>query len=193
MIIKMIATKVIGSIVWFTVPGLSLSRKKLKYALLQAGIYSYLPQRYADKDFYNSKNIRDIIRNVLFDCYAIPLRSSGGIYLIPHAYAETIELLKVFAVNICAKIYSITTMDTEAVGNIVRAYIKSESENILTQTKSATSHGTKRVTRRIARSYVCRMRELQMLLSKYEDTSESGDILSSTLTEILYLLDGEGL
>lgn len=201
MISSPVRTDFLGEMVWFTVPDVGISRKKLKHALLEAGIYDYLPQKYADKDFYNSKNIRDIIKNVLYDCSAISIRASGGVYFTPYAHSDAVELLKVFAKNVGATLHSMPAVDTpmlrETMGIIMSDYVCGEITDLLHKINTITANGTHKVTHRVARGYVSRIRELLRLVSNYKNITDNYDelrgFLQDVLAQALYLLDGEGL
>ncbi len=139
--------------------------------------------RFSDAiDYYNGKNVRDIVKKVLFDCNPVSVRPSGGVYFVPEDYSNVVEGLKEFTNALGpysttgenTKMYSVPVIDTaeqrEMVVDSLEAQVTTMAEGILKEMAEAES-GV--LTKRRATQFVDRIKAMKTSVEEYKEWLES--------------------
>lgn len=147
------------------------------------------------KKYYNGRNIREIVQNILSDCSPVALRPSGGVYFSPQEYYEKIKSLSTFLKEIAqnnfnerTKLYHIPVIDTEEQREIVldslEEQVKKESLSLIADIDKIIKNG-KSVTQKTVLSFTEKAKDLNSLIDEYEELLETKAIHARTAVELV--------
>jgi len=147
------------------------------------------------KEFYNGRNIREIVQNILSDCSPVALRPSGGVYFSPQEYYKKIKSLSTFLKEIAldnlnekTKLYHIPVIDTEEQREIVRESLeeqaKKESMSLIEEMDKIIKSG-KPITGKMVLAYTQKAKDLKALIEEYEDLLETQTMFARSAVEMV--------
>jgi hypothetical protein len=149
-------------------------------------IIDSIPDLYENaKENYNGKNVRDIIKNILYECNPVSVRPSGGVYFVPYKYTDTVENLKTFARELAnfsitetrTQMFSVPVIDTQEQRDMVEDSLENQvisgSISLINEMKELVSQGNRRITQYLAEQYIDKVKALKNLVTEYEDMLES--------------------
>jgi len=160
-------------------------------AIEQLNAYEYDALKNTFEDFKRAKNeydgrrIREIVQNILGDCYPVALRPSGGVHFVPQSHYEQIVKLSRFLSELMSnaayangktKLYHIPLIDTAEQRDMIRESLeeqtKKEGQMLIEDLNKAIQSGAK-ITKRGVASYMEQARRLKDMVKKYEDMLET--------------------
>ena len=148
-----------------------------------------------NKRHYDSNHLRNIIKNILADCYPISVRPSGGVLFIPQEYHETVDAVKNFIRSL--NDYSITSFKSQAwtvpvvnlseqremVSISLEDQVESESEALIKEMKKALERRGNMRSKTV-QGFVNRVKALQGLVKEYEEMLQFKALRASSAIDI---------